>query len=205
MTDVLHVELREQTGTTATRRLRDKGKTPVVLYGHGEKSVHLSVATSEVSALLRHHGKTVRLEGAANDHALVCQMQWDPLGVEVLHLDLLRVSLEEKVLVTVPLKMYGDAIGVRQGGILLENRHDLQVRCSASAIPDELRIGVEGLQIGHSLHASDVELPPGVQLATAAETVVCHIELPKAGDEAGGAGGAAEPELIGRKKEVEEG
>ena len=95
MSEVLHVELREQTGTAATRRLRKAGQTPVVLYGHGQGSVHLTVASTEVAALVRHHGKTVQLMGAASDHALVSDMQWDPLGIDVLHLDLVRVDLTQ--------------------------------------------------------------------------------------------------------------
>ncbi len=179
MTDVLHVELREQTGTAATRRLRKTGQTPVVLYGHNQDSVHLSVNSTEIAALVRHHGKTVQLKGAATDHALVSQMQWDPLGIEVLHLDLIRVDLSEPVVVTIPVHFVGEAVGVREGGMFLENRREVEVRCPANAIPEDVKVHIDGLTVGHSLHASDVELPAGVELVTASDVVLCHIEAPK--------------------------
>jgi large subunit ribosomal protein L25 len=200
MTEVLHVQLREQTGTSATRRLRQSGLTPVVLYGHGQPCAHLSVSSKEVATLLRHHGKTVQLEGAANDHALVSDMQYDPLGIEVLHMDLIRVNLSEKVNVTVPVRLHGDPVGVHQGGMLLENVHDVEIRCGVNLIPESVRLGVAGLELGHSLTAAHIELPEGVELVTDSETVICHIEAPKGGDddEVSGATGA-EPEMINKK------
>jgi len=195
MTDVLHVELREQIGTAATRRLRKAGRTPVVLYGHGEGSVHLSVATSEVAALVRHHGKTVQLDGASNEHALVNDLQYDPLGIEVLHLDLIRVNLKEKVTVEVPFRLLGDAPGLRQGGILVENVHSVHVRCTAASIPDAVVLPVSRLEVGQHATAAEVQLPEGVELVTAPETVLVHIELPK-GAEPLPVAGAGEPEVI---------
>lgn len=204
MTDVLHVELREQTGTAATRRLRKSGRTPVVLYGHSEPNVHLSVSAREIDALVRHHGKTVQLEGAASDHALVSDMQWDPLGIEVLHLDLIRVNLKEKVDVTVPVRLQGEPAGVREGGMLLENVHEVDVRCAANAIPEDVVLSVEGLGLGQNLSAADIILPADVELVTPADTVICHIEEPRAAAEET-TEGAAEPELIGKKSSEEEG
>lgn len=202
MSEVLHVELREQTGTAATRRLRKAGQTPVVLYGHGQGSVHLKVASTEVAALVRHHGKTVQLMGAASDHALVSDMQYDPLGIEVLHLDLVRVDLTEKVVVTVPVRLHGDAIGVHHGGMLLENVHQVEIRCGVSSIPESVGLRVGDLDVGHSLTADKLELPGGAELVTPAETVICHVEAPKrGGDEEDTVAG--EPEVIGKKEEAE--
>ncbi|XZE52007.1 50S ribosomal protein L25 [Planctomycetaceae bacterium SH139] len=200
MTDVLHVELREQTGTAATRRLRNSGRTPVVLYGHNEPNKHLSVSQREISALLRHHGKTVQLEGAVADHALVSDMQWDPLGIEVLHLDLIRVNLKESVEVTVPIRLHGEPVGVHQGGMLLENAHEVVIRCAANMIPDNIGLAIESLEMGASKHASDLEIPEGIELITPPETVLCHIEEPRGGDDEGEtSGGAGEPEVVGKK------
>ena len=201
MSEVLHVELREQTGTAATRRLRKAGQTPVVLYGHGQENVHLSVATSEVSALVRHHGKTVQLLGAASDHALVSDMQYDPLGIEVLHLDLVRVDLSEKVVVTVPVRLHGDPVGVHHGGMMLENVHEVQIRCSVSSLPEYVGLGVNDLDVGHSLTAAKLELPAGAELVTPADTVICHCEPANKGAAVEAAAAAGEPEVIGKKAE----
>lgn len=204
MTDVLHVELREQIGTAATRRLRKAGMTPVVLYGHGEQNLHLAVPSREVAALIRHHVKTVQLAGAAEEHALINEMQWDPLGIDVLHLDLIRVNLKEMVEVTVPVRMHGEPEGVHQGGILLENVHEVDIRCSAGAIPEDVGLAVGGLKLGESLTAAHLELPEGVELVTDPETVIAHVEEPRAGRADEEEAGTAEPELIGRGAEGEE-
>lgn len=204
MSEVLHVELREQTGTAATRRLRKAGQTPVVLYGHGQDNVHLSVASTEIAALVRHHGKTVQLMGAASDHALVSDMQYDPLGIEVLHLDLVRVDLSEKVVVAVPVRLHGEAVGVHHGGMLLENVHEVQISCSAASIPESVGLGVNDLDVGQSLTADKLELPEGAELVTPADTVICHCEAAKKGGDTASTEAAGEPEVIGKKEEADE-
>ncbi|MEX0824853.1 MAG: 50S ribosomal protein L25 [Pirellulaceae bacterium] len=205
MTDVLHVEKRETTGTAATRRMRRAGRIPAVLYGHGEKNEHLSVAQPELEALLRHHARTVKLDGAVKETALVSDMQWDPLGIEVLHLDLIRVNLTENVEVTVPIHLHGEAIGTREGGTLIENLHAIDIRCSAGSIPDEIEVVVNDLNIGDSLSAGDLTLPSGVELLTPAEEVVLHVEELIVVPEEEEMAATAEPEVIGREAEEEEG
>lgn len=191
MTDVLNVELRDELGSLATRRLRRSGKVPAVLYGHGEENKHLAIPKGAITTLLRHHSKTVTLTGAVNETALVSDMQYDPLGIEVLHLDLVRVNLQEKVVVTVPIHRQGDAPGVLSGGILLENVHEVEIRCPAGSIPEFIVLKVGDLQVGGHKYASDLTLPEGVELVTSKETAVAHIEKSKSGGDDGAAGGAA--------------
>ncbi len=178
-TEVLNVQLRDQTGTTASVRLRRAGMVPAVLYGHGEENRHLSIPVAEVKSVLRHHSKMVTLQGAVSDTALVSQVQYDHLGINVLHLDLVRVNLKEKVEVEVRIALQGDAIGVRGGGILLENMHQVKIRCSAADIPDSLALDVSDLDIGGHKTAGQLTLPPGVELVTPADAMVAHIEKPK--------------------------
>ncbi len=207
MAEVLDVENREKVGTAATRRLRRSGRVPAVLYGHGEGTTHLSVAESQVQSLLRHHSKTVTLKGDVRDTALVREVQFDPLGIEVLHLDLIRVNLKELVEVTVPVHVHGDAAGLHEGGVLLENTHSVDIRCPAGAIPDQIGLNITNLHVGEHLTASDLELPEGVELITAADVVITHIELPKQQEEDVTETTGAEPELIskgGEKSEEEE-
>jgi large subunit ribosomal protein L25 len=114
--------------------------------------------------------------------------------------------LKEVVDVTVPIRQYGDPVGIREGGVLLENLHELDIRCPAGKIPDELVLNVSDLHVGGNLTAGDVELPSGVELVTPPETVVAHIEEPREqveGEEEVAAG-AAEPELISRGGEASE-
>ena len=199
MAEVLDVENRTKVGTAATRRLRRAGKVPVVLYGHGEATTHLSVPESQVHSLLRHHGKTVTLTGDVKDTALVREVQYDPLGIEVLHLDLIRVNLKELVEVTVPIHKHGDPVGLREGGVLLENTHSVEIRCPAGSIPEHVGLNVTDLHIGGNLTAGDLELPSGVELITPPDTVVAHIEEPKEQEEElTEMAGVAEPEVISK-------
>ncbi len=174
--EVLNVQLRDLTGTTASIRLRASGMIPAVLYGHGEANRHLSIPKTEVKSLLRHHSKTVTLQGAISDTALVSEVQFDHLGIEVLHLDLVRVNLQESVEVDVAIALHGDSIGVRSNGVLLENMHSVLVRCPAGSIPDSLTLDVTDLDIGGQKTAGNLVLPEGVELVTPPETVVAHIE-----------------------------
>lgn len=178
-TEVLNVQLRDQTGTTASVRLRRAGMVPAVLYGHGEENRHLSIPVTEVKSVLRHHSKMVTLQGAVADTALVSDVQFDHLGINVLHLDLVRVNLKEKIEVEVGITIAGESIGVRSGGILLENLHEVVVRCLAGDIPDSLALDVSDLDIGGHKTAGQLTLPPGVELVTPADAVVAHIEKPK--------------------------
>jgi len=205
MAEVLNVENRNKMGTAAARRLRKTGRVPAVLYGHGEGTTHLSVSEVEVQTLLRHHGKTVKLLGDVQDTALLRDVQYDPLGIDVLHVDLLRVNLQEVVEVTVPIRQYGEPAGLREGGVLLENMHEVDIRCPAGQIPEEVSLNVSDLHIGENLTAGDLELPSGVELVTSPESVVAHVEEPKEqveGEQE--VAGAAEPELISRGGEASE-
>jgi large subunit ribosomal protein L25 len=203
MSDVLNVENRSRVGTAATRRLRRQGRVPVVLYGHGEGTAHLSVPSVQIKSLLRHHGKTVTLEGDVRDTALVRDIQFDPMGIEVLHLDLLRVNLKELVQVTVPIHRHGDPVGLREGGVLLENLHSVEIRCPAGQIPEFVQLEVSGVHVGGHCTASQLQLPEGVELVTSPDTVVMHIEQPRDHDQGATELSGLEPELIARAKPEE--
>ncbi len=201
-TDVLHVELRDKTGTAATIRLRREGKIPAVLYGHGQANQHLAIPRTEIKTFLRHHGKAVTLAGAVDDTALVSDVQFDALGIEVLHLDLIRVNLQERVAVMVPVHLTGDAVGVRSGGVLLENLHEVEIRCFAGSIPEFIALNVSDLDLGGHKNASDLKLPDGVELVTPKEAMVAHIERPRGEAEAASSLGG-EPEVITKGPEKE--
>ncbi len=186
--EVLNVQLRDQVGTAAAVRLRRTGMVPAVLYGHGEANRHLAIPKTEIQMALRRHAKTVSLQGAISDTAMLSAVQFDHLGINVLHLDLIRVNLKESVEVEVPISLHGDAIGLRSNGILLENMHAVLVRCPAGEIPDSLVLEVADLDVGGQMVAGDLSLPAGVELLTPPETVITHIEKPR-GEAAGEEGG----------------
>ncbi|OYP34724.1 50S ribosomal protein L25 [Rhodopirellula sp. MGV] len=180
MAEVVQVQKREgKLGTAASQRLRQSGQIPAVLYGHKQENEHLSIDRKTVESILRHHSKIVELEGAVKETALVSDLQFDPLGIEVLHIDLQRVDMNERVTVTVPIRFKGDPAGGKQGGIVIENAHEVEVSCPAVAIPESISLNVTPVKAGEHRSAGDLTLPENVELVTPADTVVFHIEKPK--------------------------
>ncbi len=196
MTDVLHVEKRDKLGSASARRLRRTGRVAGVLYGHGEPNVHLSIPTGEVDALLRHHGKTVQLAGGAEGHALLKSVQWDPLGIDILHVDFYRVSLDEAVEVSVGVELKGDAPGLASGGVMNHALYEIEISCPAGSIPESLSLLVNDLQIGQTKYARDVPLPAGATLVTPPDTIIVSIDQRVDVDETAATVTGAEPELI---------
>ncbi len=206
MSDVLQVEDRTQRGKQNNRRLRSSGKLPAVLYGHGKQSVSLSVPEAQLKTTLRHGSKVVQLQGAASGQALLQEVQWDTFQQYVLHVDLLRVDESDRVKVEVPLILRGEAPGTHDGGIVEQLLRSIEIETSPSNIPENLHLNVNSLQLGDSLTAKDIEdLPAGVKLLIdASQTLVQCNEPTVIPDEVEeGAGGAAEPEIIGQKSDEE--
>ena len=107
MRAVLNAAVRTEVGSNAVKQVRKAGRIPAVLYGHGEQNVNLSLAGDEVHALIRHGSKLVDLKGDVADTALIRDVQWSTFGTDVLHVDLARVSADERVHVTVPVEVKG--------------------------------------------------------------------------------------------------
>lgn len=199
MSEVFHVSLREETGSRNMHRLRRSGKVPAVLYGHGQPCMNLSLGSDEVKALVRHGARVVDLEGAVAEKAFVRELQWDTFGREVLHLDLARVSADERVTVEVQIELKGDAVGVKEGGVLDFQTHSVEIECLVVSIPEKLILRVGGLKLDAHLNADAIELPTGATLVTDPHTTIVSCAKPvDLSEDAAGADGA-EPEVIGRK------
>jgi large subunit ribosomal protein L25 len=201
-TVVLVGEKREGRGTRGARRMRAEGRVPAVLYGHKEATVPLALAGEELANAIRHGSRVVelKLDGGAQQ-ALIREVQWDHLGKDLLHVDFIRVSKDERIHVAVPLEIRGIAPGVTGGGVLDQPMHTVRVECLAVAVPDSIRVNVSELQIGSAIHVRDLHLPPGVTVLDDPDAVVVIIKTPMAEPEPAAApeAGAAEPEVIGRK------
>lgn len=201
MSEVFNVTPRSAVGRQANKRLRREGSIPAILYGHKEESISLSVKREEVAAALRHSGKIVELKGAVTESALIRAVQWDTFGIDVLHVDLMRVSASETVDITISLELKGEAPGARGGGIINFITHEIEITCPVSSIPEHLYVSVANLQLGDVIHASDLELPSGATLLTDGHAVIVSCTAPLAVPEAGVGGVVVEPELIRKPKE----
>jgi large subunit ribosomal protein L25 len=204
MAEELHVEPRTLHGKRNSRRLRRTGLVPAVLYGHGLDCVPLAIQAGKLQTLLRHGSRLVNLVGAANESAFVRELQWDTFGTHVLHVDLTRISAHEKVEVQVTIELRGEAPGVREGGVVSQMVHQVSIECPAGSIPDKLLVNINHLALDQMIKVSDLKLPEGAAMLGDPEAVVVQCVVPvEAPEEGAGEGVAAEPEVIGAKKEEE--
>jgi len=204
---VLTTEKRETRGTRKARKLREAGRVPGVVYGHKEETLSVTVAADALLSAVRHGARVVDLQSDGNlQKAQIAELQWDHLGMEVLHVDFRRVAADERIHVTVPIEIRGIAPGVTAGGVLDQPIHTLAIECAADSVPDSIRLNINELQLGAAIHVRELNLPPGVTALADPDAIVIHVTTPQV-EEAAATPGAeqAEPEVIGRKAGEEEG
>jgi large subunit ribosomal protein L25 len=191
---------RSELGTRANRRLRESGLLPGVIYGHKEAVVPVTLPRKQVVDFLDRgaHLFDLSLDGKS-EKVLIKEVQYDHLGLEVIHVDFARVSLDEKVKVTVPVELKGTPKGEADGGVLQQIISELEVECLVTEIPDAIRHNVNDMALNDVVHIKDLKLPEGVKAMQDGDLIVATVKeilevLPAAVEE-----GAAEPEVIGRK------
>jgi large subunit ribosomal protein L25 len=179
------VEVRNESGKGSARRARAAGKIPGILYGHKETPVSLTV---DPHALLKSLDKEKKRNtvfslavGATNSiTAMIRDFQIDPMSRQLIHVDFIRVSMDEEVKVTVPLILIGTPAGVVDGGNLHQSMHAIPLAAKPSAIPSKLEIDVSALKIGEALHASDLKLGAGVRVLLEAKEALASVVMPRA-------------------------
>jgi large subunit ribosomal protein L25 len=206
MANLLKVEARTKFGRRNNRRLHWAGKLPAVLYGHGEEAVSLTLGADQLEAAVRHGAKVVDLEGAASGKALLQAVQWDTFFHQVLHVDLLRVMAGDTVTVDVPIELKGEAPGVNDGGIIEHLIHSVEIEVPLDLVPEKLHVRIGQLRVGGELCIKDIsDLPAGATVNADPDEVVVHCLLPVTEEVAVEEGTGAEPEVIAKGKEKEEG
>ena len=198
--------VRKELGSINSRRLRKEGKVPGTLYGHKEEAVSFSVPNEQIFPVIAsgHHVVDLELNGKT-EKAIIQDIQWHVYRNQLLHCDLMRINEDEKVTIDVALHARGTCPGVLAGGILEQPHHKVPVECLVIRIPDEISIRIADLQLGGSIHVSDVEWPEGVKCTLPEQELLLQVTIPKGGDDEDEEAGIAplEPELIGEKKKEE--
>ncbi len=167
----LHAEPRNDMGKGASRRLRREGKVPAIMYGGGKDPQALTLEQRELLHNLENeaffsHILTIKVDGS-DEQAVLRDLQRHPSKPVVLHVDLQRVSASEKIHVRVPLHFVGEdvAVGVKMGGGMISHElTEVDVECLPGDLPEFIEVDVSGLDVGDSLHLSDLKLPAGVTL-----------------------------------------
>jgi large subunit ribosomal protein L25 len=193
---------RSELGSRANKRLRDQGFVPGVIYGHKEAVIPVTLAKKELTGHLNHgaHLFDLALDGKS-EKVLVKEVQYDHLGLEVIHVDFARVSLDEKVELTVPLELKGTPKGEAEGAVLQQMVSELEIECLVTDIPEAIRHNVSDLGKDAVLHVKDLQLPPGVRALQDEDLIVAMVReiVEQESTEAIEAATTAEPEVIGRK------
>lgn len=211
---LVKADKRPEIGKGSARSLRRQGVLPAVVYGVND-STPIKVESRQMTKLItsgvgEHSLITIELnEGGkkASEHpVLIKDYQMDPVSDELLHVDFIEVSLEKVVNVTVPLVITKEPAGVKMGGILEHRLREIEVECLPTQIPDKIEIDAVHIEIGHSLHVSDLTPPEGAKIVSDESEVVLSVSAPKVEEEAPAEAAeeeAAEPELVKAKGKEE--
>ncbi len=216
-TFILEGKVRETRGKNAARRTRATGMVPATLYGGRKGPVALAVNAKQVARILRSETRhntifTVATDGT-EEKAMLKDWQVDPLKGALLHVDLLRIAMDVRMRVRVPVHTFGEPQGVKlQGGVFEMVTREVEVECLPGDIPEEFKVDVSELLIGKQLRASDLPLDPAkIKLVTDPQRVLAHVvtlkkeEEPAAEAAVAAETAPAEPEVIKKGKKEEEG
>jgi large subunit ribosomal protein L25 len=212
-------EPRSLRGKNEARRLRASGRIPAIVYGSRKDAVAVSVSPKEMTRIL--HSKTghntifdVALDGETTP-AMIVDWQFDPIKDTLLHVDLKRIDLTQRLQVHVPIATTGDAKGVKvEGGLLEVVTREVLIECLPDEIPEHFTLDVTELMMGQNLRAGDVALSGSMKLLTPPDAVIVHVVAIRGTVEATAeaatpeavpaAGATAEPEVIKKGKKEEE-
>ncbi|NNM55319.1 MAG: 50S ribosomal protein L25 [Spirochaetales bacterium] len=161
----------------AARRLRASGRIPAVVYGQG-KSVSISVEEAEFSLNFHRFGENTIIQlkdGKTSFDVLVRDYQDDILTGKIRHIDFYQVSSTKTLHAKIPLHLAGTPAGVREGGLLEQLVHEVEVECLPKDLPHEIKVDVSNLLVGQSIHAGDLAGFAGVKFLLNADTVVAHV------------------------------
>lgn len=204
---IVKAEKRESRGKNDSRRLRAAGKIPVVVYGGGGESVAAVADLKDLAAIIRTESGvntlfSLDIAGVGVNDVIFQDRQIDSLKGRLVHADLRRIALGEKIEMTVPIHIIGEAVGLNEeGAVLTQPIHEIKVMCEPANTPDSIDVDVTDLKAGESLHISDLKLGKGIEFHEDADTVVASIVIVKEEELEPQLEAGAEPEIVGEKAE----
>ncbi len=198
----LEAELRERIGSKAASAVRKQGRIPCIVYGHKEQPVAITVNAHDFLEGIHHGHRLMDITiSGSTEKMLIKELQFDHLGRDVVHVDLMRVDVTEMITVDVPVELKGVAKGASEGGVIESNTDHLEIECLAIAIPEKITVLIKDLGVGETIKAGDIKLPEGVKLVSSPETAVvsCRIVAEAKTTEQLEAEAPAAPEVITEK------
>lgn len=171
---------RDVYGKKAAKAVRREGLVPAILSGNGE-TISFSIDPREVKPLIyTPNSYLVELDlDGKKEMAVLRETQFHPIREEILHLDFFRVASDKPVVIAVPVRLTGNAAGVKTGGKLIQSARKLIVSALAENLPDELTVDVTKLNVGETIFVGDLDFK-NIQFVTPAGTAVCAVRVTRA-------------------------
>jgi len=204
---LLKAQIRRQTGSKDAARIRKQGRIPAIVYGHKQEPVAISLDAHSFVEGLQHGHRLVDVQiGRKKQKMVVKDLQYDYLGKDIIHADLMRVDVTETLRLTVPVELKGTARGAHEGAIITEHVDHLEIECKPTDIPESIIVSIKNMDVGDVLHAGDIELPEQVKLVSPPETLVvtCSLVTAAKTTEELEEEVPVAPEVITKAKEAEE-
>lgn len=180
----LQAEVRDGRGKGVARKLRAVGKVPATMYGQGTEAKALTVDARALShALSTDAGRNVLIDLHVDgeEHlAMARELARHPVRGTILHVDFLVIDRNKPVTVDVPIHIEGESPGIKEGGVLEHHLWNLHVECRPNDVPDSIVVDISNVQLGQSIHVSDITPPAGVTVLTAGDEIVCSVVTPQA-------------------------
>jgi large subunit ribosomal protein L25 len=187
---------RTQLKKAASRRLRNSGQIPAVVYGQNG-AVSISVDAHQFSLKFAAAGENtvIKLQNGKTEYeVLVKEYQDDILTGHIQHVDFYHVSATKTLHARIPVHLTGNAVGIRNGGVLEQVTHEVEVECLAKDLPNDIKVDVSGLDVHQGISVKDLTVSAGVKVLTNGESVVAHVITTRAEVEAPAAAAPAEGE-----------
>ncbi|HET9722677.1 MAG TPA: 50S ribosomal protein L25 [Actinomycetota bacterium] len=179
----LIAERREGTGKGVARKLRAGGRVPAVVYGQGLESTAVSVDAKELFHVMHAGGANVLLDVVLDGKpqlALARDVQRDHIHGRFIHVDFLAVSRTEKITIAIPVRVIGESVGVKAGGVLEHHLWEIQAECLPGDVPDAIDADVTALEVGDSIKIADLVAPSGVTILSGEDETVLAVVPPQA-------------------------
>jgi large subunit ribosomal protein L25 len=174
----IEVEKREETGKGAARRIRRNGLIPGVIYGRKLEPQALTADPQDLKGKI-HSNAIIDLDiDGEQETVMIKDFQKDVIKEEIIHVDFQKISMDETIHITVPIKLVGDAPGVREGGVLQQLMREVDIEVLPSDIPEELELNIDELTLSDSLEVGDLEIPEEVEVLDSLEDVIVTIVAP---------------------------
>ncbi len=205
---VLNAVKRKEFSKGYLHSMRREGRIPGIFYLKNVDPVAIEVPENTINPLVftaETHVIDLVIEGMETQECIIKEIQFDPVTDRVIHFDLIGFVKGEKIEIDVPVRFIGSPVGVKEGGLLQELLHKLQVQCFPSNIPEHIELNIENLKLGQSIHVEDIKIE-GVEILNSPDAIVVSVAAPRAAKESEDAlgEGVKEPEVISKGKDKSE-